>query len=51
MKSILTLLILTSFVVCALTGCNGENEPTPPTLPQYGMETKSSMTTEQTMAP
>lgn len=48
MKKSLALLILSAFMMCIFAGCNSEGEPAPPTLPQYGMESQSSMTTEQT---
>lgn len=51
MKKSLAFLILSALTVCIFAGCNGENEPAPPTLPQYGAESKSSTTAEQTTAP
>lgn len=51
MKKSLTFLILSVLMVCIFAGCNGENEPAPPTLPQYGTESQSGTIPEQTTVP
>ncbi len=46
MKKLLALLTLSAFMVCAITGCNGENDTSAPVLPQYGTQSKSVTTSD-----